>query len=78
MVREYIVSVTDEVNPDAFQRFENYWSPEQEIVRCEDCKHRSEKLYDYYGDPNNKVYVCQINDLAKKPDWFCADGERDT
>ena len=47
-----------------------------DIVRCKDCKHRSNELYDYYGNPNNKVYVCQIHDLAKKPDWFCADGER--
>ena len=48
------------------------------IVHCRDCKHRSDKMYDYYGNPNDKVYVCQINDLAKKPDWFCADGERRT
>ena len=47
-----------------------------ELVRCKDCKHRSNEMYDYYGNPNNKVYVCQIHDLAKKPDWFCADGER--
>ena len=46
------------------------------VVRCKDCKHRSYEMYDYYGNPNNKVYVCQIHDLAKKPDWFCADGER--
>lgn len=47
-----------------------------EVVRCENCKHRSDEMYDYYGNPNDKVYVCQINDLAKKPEWFCADGER--
>jgi len=53
------------------------WSDNHgELIRCEDCKHRSKEMYDYYGDPNNKVYVCQIHDLAKKPDWFCADGER--
>lgn len=46
------------------------------VVRCKDCKHRSKEMYDYYGNPNNKVYVCQINDIAKKPDWFCADGEK--
>mgnify|MGYP007013884496 CR=1 FL=1 len=50
---------------------------EQEaVVRCKDCKHRSKEMYDYYGDPNDKVYVCHINDIAKKPDWFWADGER--
>jgi len=47
-----------------------------EIIRCKECKHRSEEMYDYYNNPNDKRYVCQINDLAKKPDWFCADGER--
>lgn len=48
----------------------------KELIRCEDCKHRSEEMYDYYNNPNDKRYVCQINDLAKKPDWYCADGER--
>ena len=48
-----------------------------EVVRCKDCKHRSKEMYDYYGNPDDKVYVCQINDIAKKPDWFCADGETD-
>lgn len=47
------------------------------IVRCKDCKHRSKEMYDYYGNPEDKVYVCQINDVAKKPNWFCADGETD-
>ena len=46
------------------------------VVRCKDCKYRSKEMYDYYDNPNNKVYVCQINDIAKNPDWFCADGER--
>lgn len=46
------------------------------LVQCKDCKHRSEEMYDYYGDPEDKVYVCQINDIAKNPGWFCADGER--
>ena len=48
----------------------------QPVIRCKDCKHRSDKMYDYYGNTNNKVYVCQINDLAKKSNWFCADGKR--
>lgn len=46
------------------------------LVQCKDCKYRSKEMYDYYGNPEDKVYVCQINDVAKKPDWFCADGER--
>lgn len=47
------------------------------IVRCKECKHRSKELYDYCGNPKDKRYVCQVNDVAKKPDWFCADGERE-
>lgn len=39
MIREYVVKVTDALVQDAFQRFENEWSPEQEFVRCRDCKH---------------------------------------
>ena len=54
---------------------EGYKTKDQELVRCKDCKHRSEKLYDHYGNKYDKRYVCQIHDLAKKPDWFCADGE---
>ena len=45
-----------------------------ELVRCKDCKYRSEKTYTH-GITNKEVLVCQINDLAKEPDWFCADGE---
>ena len=48
---------------------------EQEIVRCKDCKHRSEETYTRSWD-NKELYVCQIHDVAGAPDWFCADGER--
>lgn len=61
---------------DREQYQKGYKDRDNQIVRCECCEHRSEKMYDYYGNPNNKVYVCQIHDLAKKPDWYCADGER--
>lgn len=47
-----------------------------ELVRCGECKYRSKEMFDYYGNQNDKRYVCQIHDLAKRPDWFCADGER--
>jgi hypothetical protein len=69
MVREYIVSVTDEVNPDAFQRFENYWSPEQEIVRCGECTHAEKERVDH------EIW-CPITCSLRSLDWFCADGER--
>ena len=39
-----------------------------EIVRCKDCRHG--KLY----APN--CIDCELNELAKDEDWFCADGER--
>lgn len=48
----------------------------KELVRCHDCKHRSEEMYDYYNNPYDKRYVCQIHDIAGKADWFCPDGER--
>ncbi len=76
MVREYIAKVTDEVNPDAFQRFEKYWSPEQEIVRCKDCKH----LFDGEFTDNCCDVLMEkagwLKEISVKPDWFCADGER--
>ena len=46
-----------------------------ELIRCKDCKWRSEKTY-FNGITKQEVYVCQRNDLAKRPEWYCADGER--
>lgn len=60
MIKEYIVKVTDTFLPGAFQRFESEWSPEQELVRCKDCKHHLE--CDYW--------------IENGDDWYCADGER--
>ena len=37
-----------------------------EIVRCKDCEHG--RLY-----VKNSV-DCELNELAKDADWFCADG----
>ena len=37
-IREYIVKITDEVIPDGFERFENEYAPEGELVRCKDCE----------------------------------------
>ena len=70
MIREYVVQVTDSFVPDAFQRFENEWSPEQEIVRCRDCKH-SKRMCQPWND-----LICKKHGGANTPDWFCADGER--
>lgn len=46
------------------------WCPLKEqpdIVRCKNCKHG--RLYE-----ENSV-DCELNELAKDADWFCADGE---
>ena len=86
MTREYVVKVTDELVPDAFQRFENEWSPEQEIVRCRDCKRA--RLVEW-GD-HNIDYECHppaTDDMPEaylepahtpwhEGDFYCAYGER--
>jgi hypothetical protein len=77
MTQENVVKITDTFVPDAFQRFENEWSPEQEIVRCKDCKYRTKRTC-------NNIELWECNhiryELAKcgvTDDWFCADGERE-
>lgn len=66
MIREYIVEITDEVKPDAFERFENEYAPEQELVRCKNCIH------------HRKDTCAAGAGIAVPPpdDWFCADGKR--
>ena len=39
-----------------------------QIVRCKDCVHG--RVY----APN--CVDCELNELAKDEDWFCADGKR--
>ena len=41
---------------------------EIELVRCQDCKHG--RLYDV------DLVDCELNELAKDANFFCADGER--
>ena len=77
MIREYVVKVTDTFLPGAFQRFESEWAPEQELIRCEDCKYRS--LYCTEATDGTTLYTCHhpcANDVPRPFDWFCADGER--
>ena len=72
MTREYIVKVTDALVSDAFQRFENEWAPEQELIRCKDCIH-----YRYHGLTEDTVSECEIGLCENQgKDWFCAEGER--
>lgn len=67
MIKEYVVKITDGVIPDAFARFEEEYSPEQELVRCKDCKHWDADAHE-----------CNIKTgwFACGAEWFCADGER--
>ena len=77
MMREYVVKVTDSFVPDAFQQFENEWSPEQELVRCKDCEHRPTYPKAYGAEINgNWCYWCELHRGWKPDEWFCADGER--
>ena len=41
---------------------------QKSIVRCKDCKHGRQ----YAAD----CVACEYEELAKDPDWYCADGER--
>lgn len=78
MIREYIIKISDEIMEEEMA------DRPQELVRCNDCKHRP-------ADPENKgagyslvfpdeVCPCQIDDewysWMPEDDWFCADGER--
>lgn len=57
--KEYIVKVTNDLIPDAFEKFEDCWSTE-ELVRCKDCGHRG---------------ACELCDgFGTSREWFCADG----
>ena len=73
MSKEYIVKITDEVISDAFDRIEEEYSPEQELVRCKDCR------FSYYASnrvPTEQTYSCSRHGLDVAQDWFCADGIR--
>lgn len=70
-MREYVVKVTDALVPDAFLRFEDEWSPEQEIVRCRDCRFSKKSVTPF------KDCWCVLHDMGiTNGDWYCADGER--
>ena len=50
------------------------------IVHCKDCKYYAinHLTKDYEPDKRYNPSVCIIGEFARrrKPDWFCADGER--
>ena len=71
-IREYIVKITDEVEPDGFERFEDEYAPEGELVRCKDCEY-----YNRFGSKN--IGTCrniEIPNRTIEENWFCADGKR--
>ena len=41
----------------------------KEIVMCKDCKHGELMTF-------GTIAYCELLDCSRKPDWFCADGER--
>lgn len=51
-----------------------------ELVRCKDCVHyeidRLKK--DGTEDKRYKPTVCMLHLRSRRPDWYCADGERRT
>ena len=72
MIREYVVKVTDTFLPGAFQRFESEWSPEQELIRCKDCKYCFAEGFVHEHNICDKHEEIQ----GQPDDGFCADGER--
>ncbi len=72
MIREFVVALTDELETDAFKRFDDEYGVVQELIRCKDCIY-----YRYYGLTEDTVSECTI-DHCENPnkDWYCADGER--
>lgn len=74
-MKEYIIKV-DDSKPDAMGSVPLMDKP-KELVRCVDCKHGCLMA-------SGKVYMCESPEQNKKicvhvhkPDWFCADGERE-
>ena len=74
---EFIVPFTDKA---AAEKFDRYHGTNGELVRCRDCKYyainRLTKAYE--PDKRFNPSVCIIGEFARprKPDWYCADGER--
>jgi hypothetical protein len=42
-----------------------------ELVRCKDCQSGNKTMF--FGE---EAYDCGKGNGTRKPDWFCADGER--
>ena len=69
MIKEFIVKVTDSILPDGIDLFEKYYAPEQELIRCKDCRYIDYVIsYKKFQCPKNKRFV--------EENWFCADRKR--
>ena len=65
-MKEAIIQYND--NPDADgNHMVISWEP---LVRCKDCDNK--ECWGRAGD-----VVCGIDGTPHRPDWFCADGERE-
>lgn len=69
--REYIVTITDEVDKNAFKKFEEQYQAE-EFCRCKECKNKI-RISNTTG-----FVVCKYGMRSHQPNWFCADGEKDS
>lgn len=72
MIRMYIVPIDDE-EPDFNELFIGNIRKEKELIRCKDCKHKiiNENV------PRRPIICCRTLMVGEtKPNWFCADGER--
>lgn len=66
---EYIVHFQEGMEHHKAQWYDRRMTTVQELVRCNDCKHR-----ETYECP---VHVgCSVDGYDEPDDWFCADGER--
>ena len=62
---EFIITCQSELQKDGSYKIERY----RELIRCKDCRYGNVKF--------NGIVLCSKGGM-RKPDWFCADGERRT
>lgn len=65
-----------------FRKDRPKWCPikeQQNVVRCKDCKYgyRCKNAADEDSVECTNHYV-SLDSICRKPDWFCADGERES
>lgn len=68
---EFIITCKSELKPDGSYQVERY----RELVRCRDCKHGQFEQWDN-GECVDKTVYCDGYGIHK-PDWYCADGEKE-